>query len=247
MQGFLLLPSLMLRCCCCCAVIRYEFGGFAGGLASPPPSLSLVELGLKFFEEGLAGTSNNVFVYTVTLGYFAFTIGLPPFQLLACVGAALAHARRATSWNVGCRHTAALLATYCALDIFLLAWSVLLALALGCLFLDRSCQQHTTILRFGGGGGVTRVSWRLTASHQRYRFRLAVDSLAAMSELGDLTATIGDLLCADFEPLVPDGMECFRSEGRMQAGAAWLGAATALWFLANAITFWLCVEPDDKA
>lgn len=48
--------------------------------------------------------------------------------------------------------------------------------------------------------------------------------LAAMFELGPLTATIGDMLCVDFAFLVPDGEDCFRSEGNIEPGFWVLGA-----------------------
>eukprot|EP01046_Picozoa_sp_COSAG06_P029062 COSAG06_NODE_2669_length_6468_cov_28.056367_4_plen_165_part_00 len=152
-------------------VIRYEFGGFAGGLvAADPPSLTLIELGERFFRDGSEGTSAQAGIWMVTVAYYLFTLALPPLQLLACCLHVLATeagrgsssssgggtvAGRSLAWWSG--GAAALLATWCALDIFLI----------GC--------------------------------------------LAAMLELGPLTSTIGDELCADFSALVPDGEDCFRS------------------------------------
>ena len=46
-----------------------------------PPSLTLIELGQRFFEDGVAGTSNLAGIWIVTGGYFAFTLMLPPLQL----------------------------------------------------------------------------------------------------------------------------------------------------------------------
>jgi len=150
-------------------VIRYEFLGFAGGLvATEPPSLTLIELGQLFFNDGIAGTSLEAGIWMVTVGLYLFTLGLPTLQLLACcVHVSTGCAGDGTSdnapllariswWSGG---AAALLATWSALDIFLVA------------------------------------------------------CLAAMLELGALTSTIGDKLCADFEELVPEGEDCFRSEG----------------------------------
>ena len=145
-------------------VIRYEFRGFAGGLVSTdPPSLTLIELGQLFLKDGTAGTSNQGGIWMVTVGLYLFTLGLPSLQLLACCIHVLTGcaadgtlAARVSWWSGG---AAGLLATWCALDIFLV----------GC--------------------------------------------LAAMLELGALTSTIGDKLCTDFAGLVPEGEDCFRSEG----------------------------------
>lgn len=155
-------------------VIRYEFEGFAGGLvAGEPPSLTLIELGQRFFKDGTAGTSNQAGIWMVTVGLYLFTIGLPALQLLACcIHVATAYAGNSTSNNEGSTlwstkiswwsgGAAKLLATWCALDIFLV----------GC--------------------------------------------LAAMLELGALTSTIGDELCVGFEAFVPEGEDCFRSEGML--------------------------------
>ena len=66
-------------------VIRYEFLGFAGGLvATEPPSLTLIELGQLFFNDGIAGTSLEAGIWMVTVGLYLFTLGLPTLQLLAC-------------------------------------------------------------------------------------------------------------------------------------------------------------------
>lgn len=150
-------------------VIRYEFLGFAGSLvATEPPSLTLVELGQLFFSDGIAGTSLEAGIWMVTVGLYLFTLGVPTLQLLACCAHVLTRcAGDGTSdnaplmakiswWSGG---AAALLATWSALDIFLVA------------------------------------------------------CLAAMLELGPLTSTIGDKLCAEFEGFVPEGEDCFRSEG----------------------------------
>ena len=58
-----------------------------------------------------------------------------------------------------------------------------------------------------------------------------------MLELGALTATIGERLCTDFSFLVPEGEDCFRSEGQLEPGFFWLGAAVGLWLLANLFAF----------
>ena len=56
-----------------------------------PPSLTLIELGQRFFEDGVAGTSNLAGIWIVTGGYFAFTLMLPPLQLCtACAHVATA-------------------------------------------------------------------------------------------------------------------------------------------------------------
>ena len=92
-------------------------------MADDPPSLSLVELGRRFFVDGMAGTSHITGVWIVTAGYFAFTMLLPPFQLLACcvhascVGGSSPAAQTAARLSYA---VAALLATWCALDIFLI-------------------------------------------------------------------------------------------------------------------------------
>ncbi len=214
-------------------VIRYEFLGFAGTLvATDPPSLTLIELGQLFFSDGIAGTSLKAGIWMVTFGLYLFTLILPALQLLACcvhvtTGCAgdgtSDHAplmARISWWSGG---AAALLATWSALDIFLV----------GC--------------------------------------------LAAMLELGPLTATIGDKLCADFDFLVPEGEDCFRSEGtscmahnvraraertalsrvaatdlrwhaagKIGVGAYWLGGAAGLWLLVNCIALCRCATPREN-
>ena len=171
-------------------MITYTFGGFAGALvAGEPPSFTLITLGQRFFEDGIAGTSNLAGVWIVTVGFFAFTLMLPPLQLLACcahassLGGTSRRAQTIARWSYA---VAALLATWCALDIFLI----------GC--------------------------------------------LAAMFELGALTSTIGDMLCADFQWLVPAGEDCFRSDGQIQSGFWVLAAACGLWLLVNCIALCSC-------
>jgi hypothetical protein len=52
-------------------VISYKYGGFAGQfIADEGPSLSLVELGMAFFRDNTANTSDQLGVWIVTLGYF---------------------------------------------------------------------------------------------------------------------------------------------------------------------------------
>ena len=46
-----------------------------------------------------------------------------------------------------------------------------------------------------------------------------------MLELGKLTSTIGEELCVDFQFLVPEGEDCFRSDGRLEEGIWWLESA----------------------
>ena len=58
-----------------------------------------------------------------------------------------------------------------------------------------------------------------------------------MLELGKLTSTIGEELCVDFQFLVPEGEDCFRSDGRLEEGIWWLGASAGLWMAANALAF----------
>ena len=124
-----------------------------------------------------------------------FTLVLPPLQLLACCVhvATVGQPGRCHRQLAHKSHAiAALLATWCALDIFLL----------GC--------------------------------------------LAAMLELGDLTATIGGALCGEFEFLVPDGDECFRSEGRIEPGFFWLLGATLMWALTNMLALCGCHDRRER-
>ena len=58
-----------------------------------------------------------------------------------------------------------------------------------------------------------------------------------MLELGKLTSTIGEELCVDFQFLVPEGKDCFHSDGRLKQGIYWLGASVSLWMAANALAF----------
>ena len=51
--------------------LRYEFSGFAGGLvADEPPSYTLYGLGKDFLDLGLAGTSNDVAIWLISIGLF---------------------------------------------------------------------------------------------------------------------------------------------------------------------------------
>jgi hypothetical protein len=102
--------------------IRYEFSGFAGGLVSePPPSFTLVELGRQFLRQGLEGESDTVGVWIIAVGYFAFTMVLPSVQLLAVGLYVVADMTASQRLATGLGELAALLATWSALDIFVLA------------------------------------------------------------------------------------------------------------------------------
>ena len=68
-----------------------------------------------------------------------------------------------------------------------------------------------------------------------------------MLELGALTATIGERLCTDFSFLVPEGEDCFRSEGQLEPGFFWLGAAVGLWLLANLFAFFTDCDASSTA